>query len=56
MNQVQWISIISLVAWLVLAVTAYRSHRLGAKKTVVLALAWLAIFFLVAAVFTAIGH
>ncbi len=56
MNQTQWISIISLLGWLVLAVGAYRSRQLGAKKTVVLALTWLAIFFLVAALFTAIGH
>lgn len=56
MNPAQWISIIALAGWLVLAVGAYRSHRIGAKKTVVLALAWLAIFLLAAAVFTAIGH
>lgn len=47
----QWVSIISLVAWLVLALSAFRAHRIGAKQTVVMALVWISIFFLAAAVF-----
>ena len=36
-----WVSIIALVAWLVLALSALRAHRIGAKQTVVMALAWI---------------
>src|SRR5690606_23838740 len=50
-----WVSIVALAGWLVLALSAYRAHRVGAKATVVMGLAWVAIFFLVAAVFGAIG-
>lgn len=50
-----WVSIIALIAWLVLALSALRAHRIGAKQTVVMALAWISIFFLVAAVFGAVG-
>ena len=50
-----WISIVSLLAWLILAFSAFRAQRVGAKKTVVIALAWVSLFFLVAAVFGAIG-
>jgi len=46
-----WISIISLTAWLVLALSAYRAHRVGGKTTLVMALGWISIFFLTAAVF-----
>lgn len=56
MNQTPWISLIALLGWLVLAIGAYRGHRLGAKKTIVMAMAWLAIFLLVAAIFTAMGR
>ena len=48
-----WLSIVALTAWLVLALSAFRAHRLGARRTLVLVLAWAAIFALVAAVFTA---
>ena len=51
----QWVSIVALLAWLFLAVGALRAHRIGAKKTVVLVLAWVSIFFLVAAVFSAVS-
>ena len=55
MSQTAWISIIALTGWLVLTLGAYRAHRIGAKKTVLIAIAWLAIFVLVAAVFAWIG-
>jgi len=55
MNSVSWVSIIALVGWLVLALGAFRAHRVGAKQTIVMVLAWGAIFLLVAAIFSAIG-
>jgi hypothetical protein len=51
----QWVSLIAVSGWLVLALGAYRAHRVGAKKTIVLALAWIAIFLLVAAVFAVVS-
>ena len=51
----QWVSIVAMAGWLALALSAYRAHRVGAKKTIVLALAWIAIFLLVAAVFAAVS-
>jgi hypothetical protein len=56
MNGYAWVSVIALVGWLVLAASSYRAHQAGAKKTFVMALAWGAIFLLLAAFFTAIGH
>jgi len=50
-----WVSLVALAGWLVLALGSYRAHRIGAKKTVVLALAWISIFLLVAAVFSAVS-
>lgn len=55
MNQYAWVSLISLAGFLILALSAYRAHRIDARKTVVLALVWIAIFFAVAGVFAAIG-
>jgi len=56
MNEAGWVSLVALSAWLILALSAFRAHRAGAKRTVVMALAWGAIFLLVAGLFTAIGH
>ena len=55
MNEYAWVSIIALLAWLVLAFGAFRAQRVGAGKTVVMTLAWIAIFLLIAAVFAAMG-
>ena len=49
------VSIVALLGWLILALRAYRAHRIGARQTIVMMLAWGAIFLLVAAVFAAIG-
>jgi hypothetical protein len=54
-NGTAWVSIIALVGWLVLAIGSYRAHRIGAGKTLVMALAWLSIFFLVGAVLSAVA-
>jgi len=51
----QWISIVALAAWLILAVSAYRSHRLSGRTMVKHALVWGTIFLVVAVAFTAIG-
>jgi len=50
-----WVSIVALTGWLVLALSAYRAQRVGAGKTVVMALAWLAIFLLLAGVFAMVA-
>jgi hypothetical protein len=55
MTQYGWISLIAMTAWLVLALSSYRAHRVGAGKTTVMALAWLAIFLLVTGVIAAAG-
>lgn len=55
MSQYGWISLIALCGWLVLATSSYRAYRVGARKTFVMALGWLAIFALAFAIFTAIG-
>lgn len=47
-----WVSLIALLAWLVLALSAVRAHRIGAGQAVRLGLTWAAIFALVTAVFT----
>ena len=56
MNQAGWVSIVALAGWLVLALSAFRAHQVGARKTLIVALTWGAIFLLVAAIFTAVGH
>jgi len=50
-----WVSVVALLGWLVLAGAALRARQLNARKIVVIALAWGAIFLAVAAVFTAAG-
>ena len=55
MNEYGWVSLIALSGWLVLVLGSYRAHRIGAGKTVVWGLAWIAIFLLIAGIFTAIG-
>jgi hypothetical protein len=50
-----WISLISLIGFLVLAIAALRAHRLDARKAVVYALVWGSIFLAVAAAFGALA-
>jgi hypothetical protein len=50
-----WVSIIALAGWLILALSSFRAYQVGAKKTVVMALAWISIFFLLAALFSAVS-
>jgi hypothetical protein len=46
-----WVSVIALTGWLVLALSALRARQVDAHKGVVYALMWGAIFLGVAAVF-----
>jgi hypothetical protein len=54
MNEYAWISLIALTGWLVLALGSYRAHRIGARKSIVMGLAWIAIFLLATGIFAAI--
>jgi hypothetical protein len=49
-----WISVGALVGWLVLSFSALRARQLNARKAVVYALIWGAIFFAVSAIFGAV--
>lgn len=50
-----WVSVVAMIGWLVLAVTAYSGHRLGWRKNLVLALVWVAIFASMTAFISWIG-
>jgi len=50
-----WVSIVALTGWLVLALSAWRAQRVGASKTLVMALAWIAIFLLLAGAFALVA-
>lgn len=54
MNEYGWVSLVALSGWLVLVLGSWRAHRVGAGRTVVIVLAWIAIFLLVSGVFAAI--
>ena len=56
MNETALISLIALLGWLVLAVGAFRSHRIGGRKMVTMGLTWAAIFVAVALVFHLVGR
>ncbi|MXP42765.1 hypothetical protein GRI75_14050 [Altererythrobacter soli] len=50
-----WVSLVSLLGFLILAIAALRAHRLDARRAVVYVLAWGAIFLAVAAAFGALA-
>ncbi|GEM_PF-1350159 len=54
MSTLAVVSIISLLGWMVLALGAYRAHRVGLRQTIVMALIWGAIFLLGVAIFSVI--
>ncbi|MGX7895281.1 hypothetical protein [Tsuneonella sp. HG222] len=56
MTTMSWVSIIALTGWLVLALSAYRSHRLSGKTMMVQGFIWASIFLLVAVVFAAVAR
>jgi hypothetical protein len=51
----EWVTVVSLVAWLTLAGSALRARQLNARKGIIYALVWGAIFCAAAAVFGAVG-
>ena len=51
MSEGQLVSLVALVGWLILVASGYRAYRVGARKTIVMALVWLAIFAGVAIIF-----
>ena len=55
MNANAWVSVIAMTGWLVLALSSYRAHQVGAGRTTVMVLAWIAIFLLDAGVFVMLG-
>ncbi len=55
MSTYAWVSLIALVGWLVLALGSYRAHRVGARQSVVMGLAWIGIFLLATGIFMAFG-
>jgi hypothetical protein len=52
---VELVSIIAMAGWLILALSAYRSHRISGRKTLTYVLIWASIFLAVAFVFRAMG-
>ena len=56
MNEFAVIRIISLIAFLVLALSALNARRIGLRKGATMALAWAAIFVFATLVITAIDH
>jgi hypothetical protein len=50
------VSIVALAGWLILALSAYRSHRISARKTLTYVLIWGSIFLAVAILFAAVGR
>ena len=51
-----WVTIVALFGWLILATAALRARRINARKAVTFGLIWGAIFLAVTAVFSAIGQ
>ena len=52
MSEISLVSIITLLGWLILALSAYRSHQVDVSKTIRMALIWACIFTGIAFVFT----
>jgi len=55
MNPYGWVSLIALTGWLVLALGSYRAYRVGSRKTLLFATAWVGLFLLVTGIFVAVG-
>jgi len=51
MNEGQWVSLVGLLGALILVGSGFRGHRVGARKTVSMAMIWIGIFAVVALVF-----
>ena len=55
MSDAGWVSLIALSGWLILAFGSYRAHSVGARKTLIMATAWLGIFLLVTGIIAVVG-
>lgn len=55
MNEFEIVRIVSLVGFLILALSALAAHRLNFGKAVRMGLIWIAIFFAVALLFSIVG-
>ena len=49
------VSLVALLGWLVLVVSAFRAHRIGGRKMLVMALIWGSIFLALTALIAAWG-
>ncbi len=52
MSETALVAMVALLGWLILVIGAYRAHRIGARRTVRLALIWGSIFLAVTLVFS----
>ena len=50
-----WVSVVALFGWLVLSLSALRARQLHARKAVVYALIWAAVFLAVGVLFGALS-
>ena len=51
-----WISVVALLGWLVLSLSALCARQLNARKVVIYGLVWAAIFVAVGAIFTIVSN
>jgi hypothetical protein len=51
-----WVSIVAVLGWLLLALSALRARRIGARTAVTMTLVWLAVFALATAVFAGLSQ
>ncbi|WP_169829109.1 hypothetical protein [Tsuneonella mangrovi] len=52
MSQGNWVQIVALFGWLILAASGFASYRLGWRESIRMALLWAGIFVAVALVFS----
>lgn len=55
MSEYGWVSIVALLGWLILAVSAWRSYQVSGKRMLTYILIWGSIFLAVAIFFSLIG-
>ena len=51
MTATPWVSLVALAGWLAVTLAGFAARRVGARRAVMIALVWLAIFLLAGAVF-----
>lgn len=55
MTAMSWVSVIGLIGWLALALSSYRAREIDARKTLLMATAWVGIFLLVTGIIVVVG-